>query len=427
MSNTRSSSQPPAALAAATVLALTLTACGGDASPEEGGDVELRFAFWGTADRADRFQEAIDIFEDENPGIDVRPEVNDWDGYWDRLATVVAGGDIPDIMMQEDRYIGEYASRGVLADLSGSVPTDDVDAHLLSSGEIDGAQYGYPTGSNVFSVVANPDMFEDAGVPMPDDSTWTWEEYVDVSNALSDGLDGQAFGTSDYSFAEVGFRVYARQHGQALFTEDGTLGYEDELLEEWFQRSLDLQESGGQPSADQGLALDLLDSPIATGEAAMSLTWSAQLEVLSEATGTHLTLLRIPGESEFDQAGMYFKPGMYLAAAETSDHQAEAAQFIDFMINDTRVGEIFLSELGLPGNANVREAVVAELDTVDQVAADFVTDLSDEIVDAAAVMPQGASAAAEIMQRVNSEVLFEQITPEEGAAKFRSELEAALS
>ena len=412
----------------ASALALGAAACAPDSGGGggDGGDVTLRFSFWGTNERADRMQQAIDIFEEDNPGITVEPDFVDWSGYWDRLATGVAGGDVPDVFMQEDRYIGDYARRNVLADLSGTVATDGIDSSLLASGEIDGGQYGIPTGSNVFSVIANPDLFEAAGVELPDDTTWTWQDYEDIADAITAGTPDGTYGTSDYSFSEVGFNVYARQHGQALFGEDGGLGYDDELLVEWFQRSLDLQDSGGQPPADETVSLDLLDSPIAQGYAAMSLTWSAQLGQLSEASGSELVLLKLPGESELERPGMYFKPGMYVSQAAQSEHPEEASAFVDFFVNDPRVGEIFLSELGLPGNAAVREAIMPDLSETEQVAADFVVDLADEIIDAPAPLPEGAGEAAEIMQRINSQVLFGQLSAEEGAAQFRTEVEAAI-
>lgn len=416
-----------AAVVLSTALALGAGACApGSGGGGGDGDVTLRFSFWGTNERADRMQHAIDIFEEENPGITVEPDFVDWSGYWDRLATGVAGGDVPDVFMQEDRYIGEYARRDVLADLSGAVPTDDIDASLLSSGDIDGGLYGIATGSNVFAVIANPDVFEEAGVELPDDTTWTWEDYVEISDAITAGTPDGTYGTSDYSFSEVGFNVYTRQHGQSLFGEDGGLGYDDTLLTEWFQRSLDLQTSGGQPPADETVSLDLLDSPIAQGYAAMSLTWSAQLGQLSEASGSELVLLRLPGESELERPGMYFKPGMYVSQSASSEHPEEASAFVDFFVNDPRVGEIFLSELGLPGNAVVREAIMPELSETEQVAADFVVELADEIIDAPAPLPSGAGEAAAIMQRINSQVLFGQLSADEAAAQFRTEVEAAI-
>lgn len=410
---------------ASVALAAGLAGCASGAGDD--GTVTIRFSWWGSEERTARMEQAIDLFEAEHPDIQVEGDFVDWDGYWDKLATSVAGGNTPDVFMQEDRYLGDYARRGVLADLGElDVATDEIDPTLLASGEIDGAQYGVPTGSNVYTVIANPSMFEAAGVELPDDTTWTWDDYEEIANEISAGSEDGVYGTSDYSYNETAFTVYARQHGQALLDENGELGYDDALLVEWFERSLRLQEDGGQPPADEALNLDLLDSPIAKNTAAMTITWSAQLGPLATAAGEDMVPLRMPGETEFERTGMFFKPGMYLSQAADTEHPEAAAAFVDFFVNSPEVGEIFLTELGLPGSEPVREAVTAELPAGEKVAADYVVDLADEIEDAPAALPNGAGDIADIMNRINSEVLFERLTPEEAAQQFRSEAEAAI-
>jgi multiple sugar transport system substrate-binding protein len=419
---------------AATSLVLGLAACGGDSGSggSTGGDagpVTIRFSWWGAETRNARVQEAIDIFESEHPDIHVQGEFAEWSGYWDKLATAIAGGDTPDVFFQEDRYIGDYARRGILADLGAlGVDTSQIDSGLLGSGRIDGTLVGIPTGSNVLAVLVNPAIFELAGVPMPDDDTWTWEDYVDISVAIHNGIaSGDVYGTSDYTYSEVGFEVFLRQHGQSLFDADGNLNYDDALLVQWWNRSLELQALGGQPPADAAASLDLLDSPIAKGYGAMSITWSAQMGTLSTAVGDNLQILKMPGETEYSRTGMYFKPGMYMSAAADTDYPEAAAAFIDFFVNDPRVGQIFLTELGLPGNSEVREAIMPELVVADARGAEFVASLNDHVVDARTVLPDGAGQAASIIQRLNEEVLFLRLTPEQAAAQFRTELEAAIS
>src|SRR5690606_4505741 len=119
-------------------------------------------------------------------------------------------------------------------------------------------------------------------------------------------------------------------------------------------------------------------------------------------------------------------PGMYVSVSAKSDHADAANKLVDFFVNTPEVGELFLTELGLPGNSEVRDAVVPKLSEADKAGADFVTGLSDHITSSPNTMPNGAGDIAAIMQRVNSEVLFEQITPAEGAAKFRDEAESAI-
>ncbi|MFC7616461.1 ABC transporter substrate-binding protein [Actinokineospora soli] len=111
---------PRLALAAAALLAVA--GCGG-APSADGGPVTLRFTWWGSDARHTMTQRLIEAFEAEHPGIRVEGEFTGWGDYWDKLATTVAGGDAPDIIQQESRYVREYADRGALLDLTEHVPS----------------------------------------------------------------------------------------------------------------------------------------------------------------------------------------------------------------------------------------------------------------------------------------------------------------
>ncbi|WP_454851234.1 ABC transporter substrate-binding protein [Promicromonospora soli] len=225
-----------ASAAGIAAVALTLAACGGgDSGIGGGGDdsppaaeecpCEIRFSWWGSDTRHASTQEIIEAFEAENPDITVVPDFTDWDGYWDKLATSVAAGDTPDVITQEERYISDYSTKNVLADLGSlEIDTSKVDDGVLGGGQIDGTQYGIPSGINAYALVADPELFADAGVDVPDDTSWTWEDYVTAANAVSDGAGDGVWGTQDYGFNEAGLNVMARQRGETLFTPEGELG-----------------------------------------------------------------------------------------------------------------------------------------------------------------------------------------------------------
>ncbi|WP_265520404.1 ABC transporter substrate-binding protein [Oerskovia flava] len=422
-----------------TVGALALGACGGDrgaAGPadtdttaaEEGEDVTIRFSWWGSDTRHEVTQEVLDLFMAENPDITVVGDFTDWGGYWDKLSTTVAAGDAPDVITQEERYLADYASRGVLADLSTlDIDTAEVDPGVVASGEVDGGLYGIATGINAYAVVADPQIFADAGVEMPDDTTWTWDDYVEIASEISaSGED--VFGAQDYGFNEPGFAIWARQQGQNLYTPEGTLGYDEQTLADWWQTSLDLQDSGGTPDAARSVEIDAggpEQSLLGTNTGAMGVWWTNQLGAISAAAGRDLELLRFPGESEHERTGMYFKPAMYYSVAETSQHPEAAAKLVDFLLNDPAAGELMLSDRGMPANTSVRDGIQELLPPVEQQAAAFLEDLEDEIVDGAPVPPVGAGEVVEIIRRINTEVLFGRLSPQEAAAQFTAEVEAA--
>lgn len=429
-----------AALAAALAVgALALTACGGDggvanpggggSSSADSGPVEIRFSWWGSDTRHQTTQQLIDLFEEKNPDITVVPDYTDWGGYWDKLATSVAAGDAPDVITQEERYLADYASRGVLADLGElDVDTASIDASVLESGNTGGGLYGIPTGVNAYAVLADPQVFTDAGVDLPDDTTWTWEDYVEVANAVSTGSGDGVYGTQDYGFNEAGLAILARQRGETLYTPEGELGVSEETVADFFQLSLDLQAGGGQPDAARSVELEGAGpegSLLGTNTGAMGMWWTNQLGAISTASGRELELLRLPGESEGERTGMYFKPAMFYSVAKTSAHPEAAAKLVDFLLNDPEAGALMLSDRGLPANTEVRESVKDSLPPADKQAAEFLEALGSEIVDGPPVPPQGAGDVVEILKRINTEVLFDRSTPEDAAAQFLSEVDAA--
>ncbi|MFE6968942.1 ABC transporter substrate-binding protein [Isoptericola sp. NPDC057653] len=436
---TRATRRRGAALVALTAVgALALTACsGGDSgivpSDQDGGkdgDVEIRFSWWGSDDRHKTTQEILDLFEEKNPGITVVPDYTDWGGYWDKLATATAGGDTPDVITQEERYLSDYASRGVIADLGAlDIDTSEISDDILTTGEVGGTLVGIPTGVNAYALVADPKIFADAGVDMPDDTTWTWEDYVDVAGKISKGAGKGVWGTQDYGFNEAGLAVLARQKGETLYTPDGKLGVSKETVAQFFQTSLDLMANGGQPDASRSVEYQNAGpegSLLGTNSGAMGVWWSNQLGALSDASGRDLELLRLPGESEGERTGMYFKPAMYYSVSAKSEHPQEAAKLVDFLLNDPEAAKLQLTDRGLPANLSVREAILPDLTAADQRMADFMADLEDDVVDNPPVPPNGANEMQDIITRINTEVLFERMTPAQAADAFLKDVGAAI-
>ena len=143
----------------------------------------------------------------------------------------------------------------------------------------------------------------------------------------------------------------------------------------------------------------------------MGAWWTNQLTAIETAAGTSSSCCGWPGESEGERTGMYLKPAMYVSMSADTECPDAAAKFIDFMLNSEAAGELLLSDRGLPANTDVREAISGDFSPSEQKAADFIADVEDEIVDGAPVPPVGAGEVAAILDRYNTEVLFERMTP----------------
>lgn len=415
--------------AVACTAALVITSCGNGAA-ENDGDVQLTFAWWGSDSRHQATLEIIDLYEEQNPGITIEPSYSDWDGYWDTLATQTAGGGSPDIIQMDDNYLREYSQRGALLELT-DVDVSALDEDAVENGRTEGeGLVGVTTGINAMVMMANPDIFEEAGVEMPDDSTWTWDDYREITAEISDQLDGVYGATGPAAPAD--FQIWLRQQGKHLTTEDSELGFEVQDAEEYFDHLLDLMETGSYPGAsvlaeDQAPGPD--ESMTGSNEVAMGMWWTNQLPAISGASGAETVPLRIPSHTgNAEENGMWYKSTMLLSASSQTDHPAEAQDFIEFMVNSEEAGLLNGTDRGLPSNPDVRDAVFEELSGPDLVAAEFIQEIEPEIaVQATEPVPaMGFSAMQDILRRYELQVYFGDMTPAEAAETMFAEMDGEI-
>src|SRR5690625_1251108 len=104
----------------AAALGGALTACngglGGFGGGGDDGTTTILYGWWGSPEKDEALFAAIDAFNAANPDIVVEGESTPWEGYWDKLATMSAGGDAPDVIHMSERYILEYGERDALLD-----------------------------------------------------------------------------------------------------------------------------------------------------------------------------------------------------------------------------------------------------------------------------------------------------------------------
>jgi multiple sugar transport system substrate-binding protein len=424
------------ALVAATAAAvLALTACGGGGGSEAksaDGKVELRFAWWGGDKRAQVTQAAIAAFEAENPNIKIKPEYGDWSGYWDKLATQVAANDAPDIIQMDEKYITEYSTRGALLDLSKyDIDTSKLDAAALDAGKGEKGLTGIAAGINAATILANPAVFQAAGVAIPDDKTWTWEDFERISAEVTAKSPKGTYGAAAYGTDEASLGVWLRQNGKSLYTADGKLGFEPSDIAEWWAFLKQLSEKKAVPSAPEVVeaeAAPLDQSGLATGKNGLAFWWSNQLPALEKAAGGELQILRFPSKTgKADDAQLWYKASQFWSASSRTKHPEETAKFIDFLTNNVKAGEALLADRGVYPNSEVREAIAPKLAKADVKVVDFIAGIKEELGDAPAAPPKGAGAIQEIVKRYTSEVLFDRLSTEEAGKKAVDEMKSAIS
>lgn len=246
-------------------LALALSACSGGGSSEDpttgGGEtggatvdpneeITLNVTWWGNDDRADRYYEAIELFNEEYPNIAIQPNFSAWPDYWPARATEAAGSSLPDVMQMDLAYISQFGTRGQLLDLSphigGELDVAGMPESLLSSGQLNGQTVGIPQSTNTRAMFYNPAVIEQLGVEAPT-ADMTWEDYHDFVVEASEagaGLDPQLYGSTDYTGVFWMFIQHLVQEGNEVFTEDGEIAFTEDDVRAWLESASDLREAG---------------------------------------------------------------------------------------------------------------------------------------------------------------------------------------
>ena len=166
------------------------------------GNTRLRCFWWGNPERDRRTRAALDAYQKKAPGIEVSSESIGWGEYWTKLATQTAGGNAPDLIQMDYRYIYEYARRNTLLPLEGVMPSpldlSTFSAGARDCGKVDGKLYGVTLGTNSKAMIYDTEMFAKVGVTKVQ-MGWTWDDMTRIAAEISKINPGKYWGTGDNS------------------------------------------------------------------------------------------------------------------------------------------------------------------------------------------------------------------------------------
>lgn len=190
------STAPPSVPAATAGQSAAASAAAPSDAGYTGPEATITYSIWGDPQELKNQQAIVDAFHVTNPKITVKVTVSDWEPYWDKLQTSIAGGDAPDVFAMDGPLFPDYQGRDVLLDLKPFIDREGYDLGQLADQAVadfttPGGQFGLPRDLNVVALYYNKKMFDTAGIPYPDD-TWDWAKLTDVAKKLTlKGSDGK--------------------------------------------------------------------------------------------------------------------------------------------------------------------------------------------------------------------------------------------
>jgi multiple sugar transport system substrate-binding protein len=161
-------------------------------------------------------EDVIAVFEEENPDINVEPEMVPFDALFEQIQVRFGAGSAdPDVISADVPLVAGYGLRDWLLPLD-DVFTEEQRADWLEAAVEAGSYNGHllaaPVSTSTQLLIYNADLFAKAGITPPgQDERWTWEQIAEVAPQLT--FDDNGDGVTDiWGFTwEQTSRIYQLQ------------------------------------------------------------------------------------------------------------------------------------------------------------------------------------------------------------------------
>lgn len=344
-------------LAALALLALAMGSAGAQKA------VHLTFTYWGSPQEKAAIESMIDAFNTSHPDIVVDPQQIPSSGYNEKMATMVASGQAPDVAYLNEDQALPWAAEGVLMDLTSYFQSDPSAAERLPSTYYrfgDGKTIGTNTAVETMILYYNKKLFDDAGLAYPPskaDDAWTWDEFVTVAQKLTKDQKGNDATSPDFDPDHIqtygiafptwwaGYLPFIYSNGGRFASEDGTkLLLNQPAAVDVLQKMQDLiYRYHVAPTPAQSQSMPSTDVMMQTGKVAMDMNghWKvidySHLDGLDWSMGV-LPKFKTPETILFGAPTVIFK---------STKHPDAAFEFYKFH-NDPALVDLYAKGLWMP-------------------------------------------------------------------------------
>lgn len=171
-------------------------------SASSGEKITIRFLHqWAEENRLPYWQELVDAYMAQNSDVIIEMEAISNEPYKDKMRVILGGDNAPDLFFTWDGdYVARLAESGAIMDMTPYLQAEpdlyaSFNQGLLTTGQVDGKQYGVPVRTCVNFFLYNKELFEENGITeLPE----TWDEFLSVCEKLkTNGVTPLALGNAE--------------------------------------------------------------------------------------------------------------------------------------------------------------------------------------------------------------------------------------
>ncbi|BDD69889.1 MULTISPECIES: extracellular solute-binding protein [Streptomyces] len=350
------------ALLSTLVLGAGLAACSSSGGSADGaGAGRTALDVWLMRDSVSaQFQKEFETgFEKAHPEIDVKIQIQEWEGIGEKVTAALASNDAPDVIEVGNTQVAQYAQSGGLTDFSGRVAElggGDWLEGLAEPGSYDGRQYGIPYYAANRVVIHRTDLFEKAGIDPS--RIRTRGQWIAATRKLNTGGTQGIYLPGQNWYVLSGF---VWDEGGDLAVQSGG-GWKGGLDSPGALRAMDfyrrLQALGKGPK-DSDEAQPPQAEVMAKGQVAQIIAVPGGAKVIEEKNPElkgKLGFFPVPGKSA-DGPGAVFTGGSDLVVPAVAAHQEEAFTLIRELTGDAWQKKLAVAMSYVPNKTTLAGAV----------------------------------------------------------------------
>ncbi|QPC45540.1 ABC transporter substrate-binding protein [Mangrovibacillus cuniculi] len=337
------------ALGLTAAMSLALVGCSNDeGSSSDGGKVTLTAWAWNV--NVGALNDAVKMYEEENPNVDLKVEDIGRLDVYDKLSTGLAAGGVglPDIVLVEDDRIQGYVEafpKGFL-NLSEKGFTEHEDKFPDFKKELasfDGNFYAMPFDAGPGGMFYRRSLFEQAGVNAEDIKTW--DDFLEAGKKIKDATGSYAMPLDKFK-DDPTFRMMLNQLGVYYFDENGNIDLTSPKAVEAMEKLKAFADADLIKDVDgwNGVVSSTVDGSVATIPFG-AWYYGTIIDQAKESSGDWGVFL-LPGFEEDGNRASNLGGSSWMIPSAGKNTE-EAYDFMEFFSTDPEVQNMAMSDYGL--------------------------------------------------------------------------------
>ncbi|MCR5743974.1 MAG: ABC transporter substrate-binding protein [Lachnospiraceae bacterium] len=314
----------------------------------------INLSWWGNDSRHTYMMDGVDLFESQNPDIDVKISYGDWNGYETKTQVYMESGNEADVMLINYSWLGRYSPTGEgyydLYELSDYIDLSTFGEEYLQYGIVNGKLNALPTAMNTVIMCFNQDIFDKYGLELPTD----WDDLFEAAEVMrEDGI--YVMSIAKKHAVIMLYSYYEQLSGKQAFNSDGQFLLETSDIEIMldFYKSL----------VDEKVMIPLGDydrNQFTNGQAAGTAIWVSDAGNYCNAlenNGGSPVIVDYPMLENAKSQAKYIKPSTLYAISKNTENPVAAAKLLNFLLNNQEMALLTGTEKGVPISSSALSAL----------------------------------------------------------------------